>query len=154
MTAQPLVRPGEPVEPAPRRSPATSTYTELAATIRQSGLMRRRYGYYWTWIVGLVAGFAGLVAGMVWLGDSWWQLLLAAALGVLVTQFGFLGHDAAHRQIFVSSAWNDWTARDPVGGVRRAELRLVARQAQPAPRPAQPGGPGPRHRPRRPGLHP
>jgi fatty acid desaturase len=111
MTAQPLVLPGEPAEPAPRRSPVTSTYTELAATIRQSGLMRRRYAYYWTWIVGLVAGFAGLVAGMVWLGDSWWQLLLAAGLGVLVTQFGFLGHDAAHRQIFVSSAWNDWTAR-------------------------------------------
>jgi fatty acid desaturase len=73
--------------------------------------MRRRYGYYWAQIVGLVVAFGGLVAAMVWVGDSWWQLLLAAALGILVTQFGFLGHDAAHRQIFASAAWNDWTAR-------------------------------------------
>ena len=29
----------------------------------------------------------------------------------MLTQFGFLGHDAAHRQMFVSAAWNDWTAR-------------------------------------------
>ena len=28
-----------------------------------------------------------------------------------MTQFGFLGHDAAHRQIFRSAAWNDWTSR-------------------------------------------
>src|SRR4029453_1022314 len=27
------------------------------------------------------------------------------------TQFGFLGHDAAHRQMFRSHAWNEWTAR-------------------------------------------
>ena len=30
---------------------------------------------------------------------------------MLSTQFGFLGHDAAHRQMFRSAAWNDWTAR-------------------------------------------
>ena len=112
MTAQPLVLAREPDALPPRRSPAaTSTYTELAATIRASGLMRRRYAYYWAQIVGLVGAFGGLVAAMVWVGDSWWQLLLAAALGILVTQFGFLGHDAAHRQIFASAAWNDWTAR-------------------------------------------
>ncbi|QBR91743.1 fatty acid desaturase family protein [Nocardioides euryhalodurans] len=110
MTAQPLT----PAVPGARRRPAsaaTSTYTELAATIRQSGLMRRRYAYYWTRMVGAVLGFGALVAAMVLVGNSWWQLLLAALLGLLVTQFGFLGHDAAHRQIFVSAAWNDWTAR-------------------------------------------
>ena len=30
---------------------------------------------------------------------------------MLVTQFGFLGHDAAHRQMFQSAAWNEWTSR-------------------------------------------
>lgn len=89
----------------------TSSYTELAATIRASGLMDRCYGYYWSLIIACIGGFAGLVAVGVWLGDSWWQLVLAALLGLLLTQFGFLGHDAAHRQIFVSAAWNDWTAR-------------------------------------------
>ena len=47
-----------------------------------------------------LAAFAGVWVGVVVLGDSWWQLLLAAALGLVVTQFGFLGHDASHRQIF------------------------------------------------------
>jgi fatty acid desaturase len=73
--------------------------------------MRRRYGYYWMRIAGAVAAFFAIVGAMAWIGDTWWQLLLAVALGLLLTQFGFLGHDAAHRQIFVSATWNDWTAR-------------------------------------------
>ena len=35
-------------------------------------------------------------------GDSWWQLAVAAFLAVVFTQIGFLGHDAGHRQIFGS----------------------------------------------------
>ena len=89
----------------------TSTYTELAQTIRESGLMERRHGYYWSRMGLAVAAFLATATGVVALGDSWWQLLLAGVLGLIITQFGFLGHDAAHRQIFTSAAWNDWTAR-------------------------------------------
>ncbi|HEY3562233.1 MAG TPA: acyl-CoA desaturase, partial [Kribbella sp.] len=32
-------------------------------------------------------------------------------------QVAFLSHDSAHRQIFHSNAWNDWTARILAGGV-------------------------------------
>jgi len=88
-----------------------SRYTELAEDIRESGLLRRRYGFYWSRIVIAIAAFAGLWAGFFLLGNSWFQLLLAAALGVLVAQFGFLGHDAAHYQMFDSRSWNAWTAR-------------------------------------------
>ena len=88
-----------------------SPYTELAARVRHSGLLNRRQAWYWRRIVVTIAVFVGIWAGVVALGDSWFQLLLAAALGVVVTQFGFLGHDAAHRQMFTSSRWNDWTAR-------------------------------------------
>ena len=94
-----------------RGARATSTYTELAAVVRESGLLRRRYGYYWTRIAATVLAFAALWAAVVLLGNSWWQLVLAGILGLLLTQCGFLGHDAAHRQIFASAAWNDWTAR-------------------------------------------
>jgi fatty acid desaturase len=45
------------------------------------------------------------------LGDSWLQVGVAALLAVVVAQFGFLGHDAAHRQIFASARWNEWSAR-------------------------------------------
>ncbi|SDS18585.1 acyl-CoA desaturase [Jiangella sp. DSM 45060] len=95
--------------PAPVRH--VSTYTELARQIREAGLLRRRYGYYWTRIAVAVTAFAGIWVGFAFLGDSWFQLLLAAALAVVLVQFGYLGHDSAHRQIFASHRWNDWTSR-------------------------------------------
>ncbi len=88
-----------------------SVYTELSQQVRAAGLLHRRYGYYWTRILGTVAAFAAIWVGVVLLGDSWWQLLLAAALALVSTQFGFLGHDTAHRQVFASPTWNAWTAR-------------------------------------------
>ncbi len=115
MTSHVLPRSEEGLRHGRAASRATSTYTDLAATVRSSGLMRRRYGYYWSRIGAAVLCFAALLALVVWLGNSWWQLLLAAILGLIVTQFGFLGHDAAHRQIFASAAWNDWTARIMAG---------------------------------------
>lgn len=88
-----------------------SGYTDLASTIRKSGLLDRRRGYYWVQISAMVLAFAGIWVGFFVLGDSWFQLLLAVALGVVVTQFGFLGHDAAHQQMFRSPAWNIWMSR-------------------------------------------
>jgi fatty acid desaturase len=88
-----------------------STYTELAVEVRASGLLNRRYGFYWSRIIGTVAAFFAVWVGALLLGDSWWQLALAAALAVVSTQFGFLGHDGAHRQMFDSAKWNEWTAR-------------------------------------------
>ena len=72
--------------------------------------MRRRYGYYWSKLVGAVLIIAAWVAGFVWIGDSWWQLASAVVLAVVMTQVAFLGHDAAHRQIFKSGRWNDWVS--------------------------------------------
>lgn len=93
-----------------RTSRPTSTFTELAQQIRTRGLMRRRYGYYWTRLIAApLAVTVGLVA-FVWIGDSWWQMFTAAGLAIVFTQIAFLGHDAAHRQIFVSGRWNDWVS--------------------------------------------
>jgi fatty acid desaturase len=86
-------------------------YAELAGAVRDAGLLRRRHLYYWTQLVVAILAFAGIWVGFALLGHSWFQLILAGALGVVVTQFGFLGHDASHRQIFDSAAWNAWTAR-------------------------------------------
>jgi len=91
-------------------------YTDLAAEIRRSGLMERRYAWYWNRIGVGVLAFVGLWMVFALLGNSWFQLLVAAALGVVMTQFGFLGHDAAHRQVFGSARWNVWGAR-LLGGV-------------------------------------
>ena len=91
---------------APARG--VSEFTELAQRVRVSGLLRRRYGYYWAKIIGLPGILAAALIAFVWIGDTWWQLFTAAALAVVFTQIAFLGHDAAHRQIFVSGKWNDW----------------------------------------------
>ena len=90
---------------------AVHLYTELARTVRERGLLRRRYGYYWSRIALAVSAFVLVWAGIIVLGNSWFQLILAVVLGVVVTQFGFLGHDSAHRQMFNSAAWNEWTSR-------------------------------------------
>ena len=99
----------------PRRGVDQSLYTDLARTVRESGLLRRRYAWYWTRIAIAVLAFGLLWVGVVMLGNSWFQLVLAAVFGVLVTQFGFLAHDAGHQQMFRSPAWNEWAARVMAG---------------------------------------
>ena len=89
----------------------TNVYTDLMQEVREAGLLRRRHLYYWLQIGAHVVAFFGIWAGFFVLGNSWFQLVLAAALGVVVTQFGFLGHDASHRQMFASTTWNSWMAR-------------------------------------------
>ncbi len=85
-----------------------SEFTELAQIVRDQGLLRRRYGYYWTKLIGAIFVLAGSLVVFVWIGDTWWQLFTAAVLAIVFTQIAMLGHDAAHRPIFVSGKWNDW----------------------------------------------
>ena len=94
-----------------RRVRQVSEYAELSRHIQSSGLLERRYVYYWIKIIGLVLAFVAIWVVFALLGNSWFQLVLAAVLAIVLAQFGFLGHDAAHRQIFVSHHWNEWTAR-------------------------------------------
>src|SRR6478736_1250661 len=88
---------------------APNLYTELSQTVTGSGLMRRRYGYYWTKLIAAPIVIASVLVVFVLIGDTWWQLATGAVLAVLLTQVAMLGHDAAHRQIFHSGKWNDWT---------------------------------------------
>lgn len=93
------------------RNEFVSSYTELAAEVRASGLLDRRRNYYLIRIVATSASFFALWTAVFLLGDSWWQPALAVLLALTSTQFGFLGHDGAHRQMFASAAANEWTAR-------------------------------------------
>jgi fatty acid desaturase len=89
---------------------AGSSFTALTRRVHDLDLMRRRYGYYWTKLIGALLILAAWVLAFVWIGNSWWQLVSAGVLAIIMTQLGFLGHDAAHRQIFKSGRWNDWTS--------------------------------------------
>jgi len=99
-----------PKRPSAASDRAGSSFTALTKKIHELGLMRRLYGYYWTKLVGSVLAVTAWTVAFVWIGDSWWQLISAAVLAVLMTQIAFLGHDAAHRQIFRSGRWNDWVS--------------------------------------------
>jgi hypothetical protein len=73
-----------------RRERYVSEYAELSRHILASGLLERRYAYYWFKIIGLIAAFVAIWVVFVLLGNSWFQLMLAAALAVVLAQFGFL----------------------------------------------------------------
>ncbi len=89
----------------------TSSYTELSRRVRERGLLRRARGWYGLIFAGLSVALAAAFVGMVLLGESWLQLLIAGALGVILTQFAFLSHEAAHRQIFATNRTNDRIGR-------------------------------------------
>src|SRR5690348_8857583 len=76
-----------------------SDFASLCREVRAAGLLRRRRLYYGARALVLAVALAAVVAGTWWLGNSWFQLLAALALGVVLTQIAFLGHDAGHQQI-------------------------------------------------------
>lgn len=92
------------------RERQVSEFTALSRTVQDAGLMRRRHGYYWTRFAVLTLLLGGLLTAVVVLGDTWWQLAVAVGLALVLGQVMFLGHDAAHRQIFASGRWNDWAS--------------------------------------------
>ena len=49
------------------------------------------------------------------MGETWYQLIVAALIGVVMAQLGFLSHEAAHQEIFASRAWNEWASRVSAG---------------------------------------
>jgi fatty acid desaturase len=91
--------------------PIAKAYSRVSEVVRESGLLRRAPWFY-TWVgVAIAIAFGGAVTGFILLGDSWFQLLIAAALGIIFTQIAFLAHEAAHRQILPLGPANDRLAR-------------------------------------------
>jgi fatty acid desaturase len=76
-----------------------SDYADLMRRVRTAGLRDRRLGYYLRKIAVTGGLLAAAWTGFVLLGDSWWQVAVAAFLAVVFIQIGFIGHDAGHRQI-------------------------------------------------------
>ena len=122
----------------------------MTRTVHELGLMRRRYGYYWAKLIGAVLVITGpgspASSGSATAGGSWPP---PPSLAVIMTQVAFLGHDAAHRQIFKSGRWNDWVSlivANLLVGISYGwwQSKHTRHHAN-----AQPGGPRPRHRPHR-----
>ncbi|WP_299168496.1 acyl-CoA desaturase [uncultured Arthrobacter sp.] len=111
LTNHPTSSPTRVERPKIRANEVVNSYSALLKSVRAAGLLRRRRGYYV--VLLCILGLAGAVlwTSFFLIGDAWTQLLVAAALGILYTQFAFVGHEAAHQQVFASRVANEWTAR-------------------------------------------
>lgn len=89
----------------------THAYQELTQAANDAGLMDRRRGFYWVLMTCCTIALTLIIVAMVQLAESWFQLILAALLALVMAQFAFLGHDSAHQAIFSSGRWNEWTSR-------------------------------------------
>ncbi|MEU9480400.1 acyl-CoA desaturase [Streptomyces sp. NPDC048191] len=77
-----------------------SDFARLSRRITEAGLLERRPGYY-TIRLSLVTGlFAMGWCAFFWLGNTWWQMAVAAFLAVMFGQTALIMHDLAHRQVF------------------------------------------------------
>ncbi|HEY0247504.1 MAG TPA: acyl-CoA desaturase [Gryllotalpicola sp.] len=90
---------------------ATASYTAVSRAVKAEGLLARTRLFYIVLTTVLVAATAADIVGMGLLGPSWFQLIPAGVLGLIFTQFAFLSHEAAHRQVLASGRANDWVGR-------------------------------------------
>jgi len=97
--------------------PIAKAYTRVSQQVRDAGLLRRAPWFYVLVGLVLVVALGGTIAGFVLLGESWFQLLIAGALGIVFTQIAFLAHEAAHRQILSLGPANDRLARVLAGAI-------------------------------------
>lgn len=96
---------------------ATTLFSEVLSRVAAAGLLKKKPSFYVIrlaifgtlaaalWVAG---GFVGLLTNQ----HGAWILLgfaIAGLLGVISAQFGFIAHEAAHRQIFKNNKANDWT---------------------------------------------
>ncbi|MFJ9692703.1 fatty acid desaturase family protein [Kitasatospora sp. NPDC101183] len=104
--------------PARSRQGEGSDFAQLSRRIAAEGLLDRRKGYYAARSGLVLAAFAGGWWAVFALGDSWWQLGLAAGLAVVFAQVGLMAHDLAHRQVF------DTRRSSEIGGLLAANLLM------------------------------
>jgi fatty acid desaturase len=88
-----------PLSASAQEAPRGTDYARLSRLVRHAGLLEPRPRHYAWRITITVMMLLGGWAAFLLVGDSWWQLAVAAYLAVIFTQLGFLGHDAGHRQI-------------------------------------------------------
>jgi fatty acid desaturase len=79
-----------------------SDFAQLNRIVAAAGLHERRPGYYALRLALVAAAYVGGLVAFVIIGDSWWQLAVAAFMAVVFAQTALVAHDLAHKQIFRS----------------------------------------------------
>lgn len=95
---------------------ATTSFNEVLGRVKAAGLLKKKPSFYiirlavisllasGLWTLG---GFIGFLTSQnnVWIIAGFG---VAGLLGILSAQYGFIAHEAAHRQIFRNNKANDW----------------------------------------------
>ncbi|BAL86057.1 putative fatty acid desaturase [Actinoplanes missouriensis 431] len=100
VSADPQRSPSAATSAPERPRTAGSDFAALNRRITEAGLLERLPAYYAVRISVVAAMFVAAWAVVPLLGSSWWQLAVAALLGVVFAQVALLAHDVAHRQVF------------------------------------------------------
>lgn len=88
-----------------------SEFSALLHTIRDNGLLRRRRTFYFATFGVITLAMVAAWFGFALLQDTWYTLLIAGALGIIFTQYAFITHELAHRQVFESGKVNEFAGR-------------------------------------------
>jgi fatty acid desaturase len=93
-----------------------TNFNLILTQVRDAGLMKKRPSFYIIRLavisviaIGLWVA-AGFIASAV-NNSQWWIIAgfaLAGLLGVMSAQYGFIAHEASHRQVFSNNKANDW----------------------------------------------
>lgn len=94
---------------------ATTHFHEILLRVRDAGLLNKRPSFYVVRlaIISLLAvavwTLSGFLASLTQTHGAWIIAAFAAAatLGVLSAQYGFIAHEASHRQVFENNRAND-----------------------------------------------
>lgn len=84
----------------PREPRTGSDFAVLSRRIAAAGLSGRKPTYHTARIGTVAALYGGGLVAFFLMGDSWWQLLVAAFFAIVFAQVALVSHDLAHRQVF------------------------------------------------------
>jgi fatty acid desaturase len=97
-------------------SKSVGSFNVVLAQVKAAGLLKKRPSFYIIRLAVISLIASGLWTGAVFVGfatqdhGAWILMgfLVAGLLGIMSAQYGFIAHEAAHRQVFRNNKANDW----------------------------------------------
>lgn len=105
------------IKTKPSNDRQASYYSELMNKVRDAGLLQKRPSFYINRliIITLIASALWGAVYLISLTSNPWLIALAFPLmalqGIMAAQYGFIAHEASHRQVFTNNHTNDNVGR-------------------------------------------
>lgn len=97
-----------PVKKSQIKTP--TDFALLSAKVKEANLLAKTESFYIKKFVQVTFLVVAAWIGAVFFSNSLAVLIFAPVLGVLAAQYGFLAHEAGHKQVFESNKKNEWFA--------------------------------------------